>query len=88
MNKKAQATFFIGVVIGLFVFMNGVFFIEHFKTDITQERINLDCASPSLISDGTKLLCLGLDTQVPYYILVLVSIAVGFIPELTKRKKQ
>jgi hypothetical protein len=47
--------------------------------EVTDFRINLNCADASSISDGTKLLCLVGGTAVPYWILLIFSIIVGAI---------
>lgn len=72
MNKKGSA--FFAVVLGLIVFMIGVLFIEHLGTDIVSARIDLSCSSAGSISDGNKFTCLLVDTVVPYFILVLLSL--------------
>ena len=79
MNKKGAG--FLGVIVALVIFMSGVLFIEHLETDITTTRIDLDCTNLS-ISDGTKLQCLVVGITVPYYFVLLLSLAGGFITEI------
>jgi len=79
MNKNAGI--FFGVVMAVMVFMCGVLFIEHISDCVTEFRTDLNCSSPSSISDGTKLLCLAGGISVPYFIISLLSITAGFIGE-------
>ncbi len=79
-NKKGMA--FLGIATALMIFMVGTLFIDHFKTDITSSRTNLDCGNSAGISDGTKLLCLVVDMTIPYFVLILISIAGGMVIDL------
>ncbi len=76
MNKQGNA--FIGIILAVFIYMMGVLVIPFFQDDIVQTRIDLDCTNLS-ISDGTKMTCLVVDTAIPYYIWLFLSVALGFI---------
>ena len=77
MNKRGGL--FLGVVIAVVIFIAGVLFIQYMKSDVTSARVSLSCATPDNITDGTKLLCLLIGGAVPYYIIIFVSIAMGFV---------
>ena len=47
--------------------------------EITDFRINMQCSSPSTISDGTKVICLITDSVIPYWIVLMFSILAGAI---------
>ena len=44
---------------------------------ITETRGSLQCSDAASISSGTKLLCLCLDATVPYWIWLVISVAIG-----------
>jgi len=75
MNKKGSMG--IAIVSAIFIFIIGLMCINFITDEITRARIDLNCSDATGISDGTKLLCLVIDTQVPYWILLIVSISVG-----------
>jgi hypothetical protein len=77
MNKRGNA--FIGVALAIFLFVMGILFIPFLTDDITTARGLLDCSNASGITSGTKLLCLNIDLLVPYFILFIVSVALGYI---------
>ena len=76
--KKAQ-TFGVTLVSAIVVFIIGLMMINFLMPEITTFRTNLNCADASAITDGTKLLCLAVDTTIPYWILLIFSILVGSI---------
>ena len=63
-----------GIMVGIFVLIIGLMSINLFMPEVVRARTNLNCASPSDISDGTKLLCLVIDTTVPYWVVIIFSI--------------
>ena len=79
MNKKAQ-TMGLAVVMAITIFIVGMLSINFIKTEVTSARnaSNLNCADIT-ISDGTKLTCLAIDLVVPYFIIVIFSVAGGLI---------
>jgi hypothetical protein len=77
MNKKGNV--FLGVAIGLFVFVMGILVIPFFTDDITTIRALLDCSNAGGITDGTKLMCLNIDLLVPYFIWFIVSVSLGYL---------
>jgi hypothetical protein len=78
MNNKAQ-TLGLAILSSVFIFIIGMMIINFIIPEVTEFRINLNCADASSISDGTKLLCLVGGTAVPYWILLIFSIIVGAI---------
>jgi len=94
MNKKAQ-TIFLSVVSGIFIFLFGILFLTFIDNEVLDTETSnsslfpngggpgLNCGSssnPNLsISDGNKLSCLATETVVPYFIILLISIAGGTI---------
>lgn len=76
MNKKGNM--FLGIILGLIIYISGVLFIPFITDDVTTTRNDLNCTNSS-ISDGNKLSCLAVDIVVPYIIWFFVSIAIGFI---------
>ncbi len=76
MNKRGAI--FLGLSLGIFLFIMGVLIMPFILDDITTARTSLDCGGDS-ISDGTKLVCLLISGLNPYYIWLFTSLAVGLI---------
>ncbi len=77
MNKKGNT--FIGIVLGLLIFVFGVLIVPYIADDITDTRVTLNCANPSDITGGTMLTCLQMSIIIPYFIWLFVSIFLGLI---------
>jgi hypothetical protein len=80
MNNRGAMGF--SIVIGIMIFLIGIPIINILKPEIDVARgsSGLDCSNVS-ISDGTRLTCLGVDLVIPYFILIVLSVAGGFIAE-------
>ena len=81
MNKKG-ATLGLAIITALGVFIIGFMFLNFLTPEVSNFRIDLNCADASSISDGTKLLCLVGDAGIPVFILAVLSLGIGAI---TKR---
>ena len=84
-NKKAQ-TLGIALMVAITLFLIGMLSINYIKPVVTiaRDSSHLDCSNsavdfPEGISDGTKLTCLVVDLVVPYFIILILSIAGGII---------
>lgn len=77
MNKKGST--FSVILIALILFMIGFVVANFLKSPITDARVALDCSNAAGISDGTKLMCLGVDMTMIYFIILIFSIAGGAI---------
>jgi len=75
MNKKGSA--FFGITIGVYIFIMGILIIPYLTDSIDEARVNLQCENAG-ISDGIKLTCLLHDAVIPYFILFIMSVVVGF----------
>ena len=75
-NKKGSI--FLGVTIGIFIYIIGVLFIPFITDDITTTRNELDCTNAS-ITGGTMITCLMVDSLIPYIIWFFISLLLGFI---------
>ncbi len=84
MNKRGQGIF-LGVIIGIFIFMFGITFLNFVTPEITGTRNETNFALPGLdcpnenITDGAKLTCLAVDLVAPGYIIALLSVVGGFL---------
>jgi len=76
-NKKGQMG--IAIITAILLILIGFMCINFVKDEVTRARTDLDCASPDDISDSTKLLCLVVDTTVPYWIWLVLSVSIGVI---------
>ena len=80
MNGKKGSVYF-SIMIAIVVFMTGMIIVNFMKTEVTNARVSLSCTTPATITDGTKVLCLITDSVVPYFIVLVLSIALGVITE-------
>jgi len=79
MKSKRGQTLGLAILSSIFIFITGLMIINFIIPEVTEFRINLNCADAESISDGTKLLCLVGGTAVSYWILLIFSIIVGAI---------
>lgn len=77
MNKKAQFGIGFAVVAAIMIFIVGMLNVNFIKDSVTSARTDLVCSAPD--SDGTKLLCLTIDIVVPYFIIIVLSLAGGLL---------
>ena len=79
MNKKGQ-TMGLAVLIAITIFIVGMLSVNYLKPEIVRARSSagLDCTNAD-ISDGTKLTCLAVDVVVPYFFVLVFSVAGGII---------
>lgn len=75
-NKRGQ-TMGIAIASAIVIFILGMGIINIVRTEVTRTYTDLNCASATTISDSTKLLCLVTDSVVPYWILLVLSVALG-----------
>lgn len=79
MNIKGEGLMLV-LIITVTVFVFGVLFVNFVMDDITTTRNDLDCNNAgNNISDGTKVACLITDGTIPYFVVLVVSLAGGLI---------
>lgn len=78
MDKRGQ-TLGLGVLTAIVFFVVAMSTINFVMSDVSQTRNNLNCSDAANISDGTKILCLVLDTTVIYWIIIIFSVIMGII---------
>lgn len=78
MNKKGSSLG-LAILTTLGVFIIGMMLVNFLMPEVTNFRIDLNCASASTISDGTKLLCLVGDSAVPIFVVAVISLGIGAI---------
>lgn len=78
-NKKGQMAL-VSLMIGVFIFLLGMGFIDPIKDVITEARAGdqLNCSSDD-ITDGAKMTCLAVDLILPYFICVVLAVAGAWI---------
>ena len=81
MNNKGQ-TIGVAIIVAIMFFMVGMMVLNFLMPEVTRARsiTNLNC-SDSTISDGSKLTCLMVDTIIPYFMLLVLSVAIGKVTE-------
>jgi len=77
-GKKGQ-TMGIAILSAIVIFIIGMMCINFVLTEVTTARVDLSCSDVDNISDGTKMLCLIVDTNVPYFIWLVFSISLGAV---------
>ena len=77
MNNKGQ-TALVGLMVGVFIFMLALSFINPIKDVVTEVRAadQLNCSSTT-ITDGQKTTCLVVDLILPYFICIILAMAGG-----------
>lgn len=81
MNKKGSGLG-IAIIVAIMFFIIGLMAINYITPEVTRTRLpntGLDCANATSISDGNKLTCLAVDLAVPYFILLVISAAIGYV---------
>lgn len=70
----------VSLMIGIFVFMLAMVFINPLKDVIIESRASdqLDCDNSS-ISDGSKMTCLIVDLIMPYFIGIVLAVAGAWV---------
>lgn len=76
--KNKRGSIFLGVALGVFIFIVGILILPYLADDVSTFRVALDCATSS-ISSGTKITCLYGGAMIPYYIWLVTSMALGLI---------
>ncbi len=77
MNKKGSV--FLGVSLGIFIFIMGVLILPYLSDDVSTFRVALNCADSGSITNGVKLTCLFGGALVPYYIWLFTTLALGLV---------
>jgi hypothetical protein len=78
-NKRGQVG--IAIIAALVVFIVGIMCVNFIMPEVTTFRSDLNCANATAISDGTKLTCLAGGVAVPYFIILVLSVAVGVVAD-------
>jgi NADH:ubiquinone oxidoreductase subunit 3 (subunit A) len=80
MNKKGQTTLGISIIVAITLFIVGMVAVNYLQPEVTRARsvTGLDCTNSS-ISDGAKVTCLAVDIVVPYFMVLIISVAGGLI---------
>lgn len=79
MNKQGQSLGIgAAIIVAVFIFIVGISIVNFMQSEVTTARTDLGCSDTS-ISDGAKLTCLVVDVVVPYFIVIVLSLAGGGI---------
>ena len=79
-NKKAQmGNIALSALIAFMLFMCGMLFIVPIENTIDAVRVDLNCAAPAVISDGTKMTCVVVDASLPYILITIISISASLV---------
>lgn len=80
MRSKHGQTLGLSILNALAIFIIGLMFVNFFFAEITDFRVNLNCADASSIHDGNKLMCLiAGDLVIPLLIWGVISLGIGAI---------
>jgi hypothetical protein len=77
MDNKGQLG--ITIIISIFIFIVFIGVTNLLMPELTQFRIDMNCANPSEISSGVKIACLVGDTTIIYFIGIVLAVSVGGI---------
>ena len=81
MKNKSGQTMGMAILVAITIFIVGMLCVNFIKPEVTRARglTELNCANADDISDGTKLTCLVVDWVVPYFIILVFSVAGGLL---------
>lgn len=77
MKKKAQSTLLMSFLVAFMLFFIGMIVVNFIMPDVTTARTLNSCSSPT--TDGSKALCLLFDFVIPYFFVIVISVAGGYI---------
>lgn len=77
--KNKRGSMFLGIALGLFMFIMGVLILPYLTDDVSVARTALSCAESESISGGNQLSCLFVGALVPYYIWFFSSLSIGLL---------
>lgn len=77
-NKKAQSLF-LSIMSFILIILVGFLALNFLPGEVTTARLGLDCTNAEGIEDGNKLLCLAIDAVIPYWIYIIMAVALGVI---------
>ena len=77
-NKKGQS---LGLAIMSFIFIiiTGFLLINFLTGEVTRSRVDMACSEVDDIEDGNKLFCIVVNAVIPYWIWIILSVAIGAI---------
>jgi len=78
MNNKAQ-TMGLAIMISIFVFIVGIMSVNFLMPEINTFRADIQCSDPTQLRDGGMVMCLITDIGIPYFIVIIFSLAIGII---------
>ena len=78
MNKKGQSLG-LGIMSAILIIIVGFTALNFLTSEVTQSRIDMDCSNADNIEDGNKLFCLVADIVIPYWIWIILTIAISVI---------
>lgn len=76
-----QGSMGMAIIFAVFIFIIGMTVVNLIMPEVTNFRVGMDCSNSAGISDATKLTCLAGDVTIPYFILLVFSVAGGFLVE-------
>ena len=76
-NKKGNM--YMAIMLTIFLFSAGMIVANFLKSPIDAARTSLNCDNAGSITDGSKLLCLTVDSTMIYFIILVCSISGGVI---------
>ena len=78
MNTRGQS---LGLSIMSFIaiLLVGFLFINFLTGEVTTARTDLACSDVDNIEDGNKLLCIVVNAVIPYWIWIIMAVAIGAI---------
>ncbi len=63
----------------IFIILTGFLMLNFLTGEVTRSRTDMACSDVNNIEDGNKLFCLVTDLVIPYWIWIIISIAIGAV---------
>jgi len=77
-NKRGQSLG-LSIMSLIFIILTGFLMLNFLTGEVTRSRTDMACSDVNNIEDGNKLFCLVTDLVIPYWIWIIISIAIGAV---------
>lgn len=77
-NKRGQSLG-LSIMSLILIIIAGFVMINFLTGEVTRTRVDMACSDVDNIEDGNKLFCLVADIVIPYWIWIILSVAIGAI---------
>jgi len=77
-NKRGQSLG-LSIISLILIIIAGFIMINFLTGEVTRARVDMACSDVDNIEDGNKLFCIILNATIPYWIWIILSVAIGAV---------